>query len=126
MSLLPNSLEGKAAPFLKRIEAVMAAMDSRKGEYMSECKSDRQDIKDIIAEAKAGGLSAKALKGLVRYRELEKKQKALSDGLDIDDVSSFEELVEALGDYAGTPLGEAAVRKAADVDTFEDPFTQAA
>lgn len=109
MALLKNSIEGKAEPYLRRIENVMAGMESRKGKYMSECKSDREDIKSILGEAKTAGVPTKALRGLVKYRELERKQKAIGEGLDIDEVSTFEILVEALGDFAGTPLGEAAV-----------------
>jgi uncharacterized protein (UPF0335 family) len=107
MALLANSVEGKAAPYLQRIENILAKMETRKGKYMAECKADREDIKEIYTEAKANGLPAKALKGLVRYRSLEKKQKAIADGLDIDEQSTYEQLVEALGDFAGTALGQA-------------------
>lgn len=112
MTLLPNSLEGKAEPFLKRIENILKAIESRKGEYMAEVKEYREDIASIYTEAKDKGVSPKALKGLVKYRELERRQQTLGDGLDISDASDFETLVAALGDFGDSPLGKAALDKA--------------
>lgn len=105
--LLANSVEGKSAPFLQRIENVLAEIESAKGKYMAEAKTRREDIKEIYGEAKDAGVPKKALQGLVRYRELEKKQNAIADGLDIDEQSTFEVLVEALGDFGQTELGQA-------------------
>lgn len=112
MSLLPNSIEGKAAPFLQRIENTLAEMESAKGKYMVEAKAYRDDIKDIYTEAKDAGVPAKALRGVVKYRALERKQDAIADGLDIDEQSSYEVLVEALGDFGDTELGAATISKA--------------
>lgn len=108
--MLPaNSIEGRAAPFLKRIESLFDDLESERGKYMSAAKGLREDIKSVYDEAKDKGVPVKALKGLVRYRELEKKQKAIGDGLDIDEASSFETLVEALGDFSSTELGQATI-----------------
>lgn len=120
MPLLPNSIEGKAAPYLGRVENLMKDLESKRGEYMAECKVVREDIKEIYSEAKANGVPAKALKGLVRYRELERKQAKIGDGLDIDEGSTYQQLVEALGDYGDTPLGAAALGKAPPEDDGED------
>lgn len=107
MTLLPNSIEGKAAPFLQRIENLHADLESKKGSYMAECKTVREDIKLVYGEAKEAGVPAKALRGVVKYRALTRKMDAIADGLDIDEQSSYETLVEALGDFASTELGAA-------------------
>lgn len=106
--MLPNSIEGRALPYLQRIEALNADLETERGTYMQRARSLRDDIKEVISEAKEkDSVPVKALKGLVRYRELEKKQKAIGDGLDIDEASTFEQLLEALGDFGATELGQA-------------------
>lgn len=104
-----NSLEGRTEPFLRRIEGLIAAGESAKGTYMAECKERKDDIKEIYKEAKEAGISVRALKRVVRQRELQKKIAALDEGLDIDDQSQFEELSAAFGD---TPMGQYAKRRA--------------
>jgi uncharacterized protein (UPF0335 family) len=113
MPAAANSIEGIAEPFLKRIETLNTDLGSLRGSYMSDCKAIRGDIKEVIAEAKDKGVPSKALKQLVRYRELERKQRDLAANLDIDETATFETLVAALGDLATLPLGEAAITKAA-------------
>lgn len=112
--LASNSMEGKAEGFLKRIEAVHAELESERGKYMAACRPLREDIKDLYVEAKDAGVPAKALRALVKHRQLEKQQHGLSEGLDIDEQATFETLVEALG-----PLGRAAA-KAAGVEVDDD------
>lgn len=105
--LAANSVEGRSAPYLERIENLLTELDSMRGKYMSECKAVREDIKEIYTEARDNGVPSKALKGLVKYRQLERKQKAIADGLDGDEQAAYENLVEALGE-----LGAAAARAA--------------
>jgi uncharacterized protein (UPF0335 family) len=107
MTLMANSLEGKAENYLKRIENLLGDLDSKRGSYMAECKEVREDIKEIYVEAKDNGVPVKALKGLVRFRQLEKKQRAISAGLDIDESAAYDTLVEQLGE-----LGMAAAKRA--------------
>jgi uncharacterized protein (UPF0335 family) len=102
----------KAETFLKRIERLHADLDSMQGKYMAECKTVRQDIKEIYSEAKAAGIPKNALRGLVEYRRLEAKQQALSDGLDLDESAALEKMIEDLGDFGELPLGAAAIAKA--------------
>lgn len=118
--LLPNSVEGKSAPYLARVENILADLDRMKGEYMAACKAKREDIKEIYKEAKDDDVPVRALKGLVKYRELERKQSAIEETIPDEEVSEFEMLVEALGDYADTPLGQAALDLAGDGDDGED------
>lgn len=115
MTLAKNSMEGKAEGFLKRIETLLAEMESAKGTYMAECKEWREDIKEIYTEAKDGGVPVKALRGVVKARALDKKLKSIGDGFDIDEKAAYETLCEALG-----PLGAAAAKAAGYADDNRD------
>lgn len=108
-----NSIEGIAQPFVERIENLNKDLEKLKADYMNECKVVRGDIKEVVTEAKDKGVTSKALKGIVKYRALERKKNAIGDGLDIDEQSQFETLVAALGQLGGTPLGDAATAAAA-------------
>lgn len=102
----------KAKAFVGRIENVESEIDSERGSYMAKAKSLREDIKEIIGEAKDAGIPKKALKAMVADRRLERKKRKLGDGLDIDEAAAFEQMKEALGDLAGLPLGAAALKGA--------------
>lgn len=115
MSLAKNSMEGKAEEYLKRIETLLAEMESAKGVYMAECKERRAYIKEIYTEAKDTGVPVKALRGLVKAREMQKKLDAIPDGLDIDEQAAYQTLIEALGD-----LGRAAAVKAGHAPKDDD------
>lgn len=108
--LAKNSIEGKAEPFLKRIETLLNDLDSLRGKHMAKCKAVREDIKEICVEAKDKDIPTKALKGLVKHRQLTKKQRAIAEGLDIDEAAVFEALIEGLGE-----LGMAAAKRAGHV-----------
>lgn len=114
MTLAKNSLEGRAEPFLKRIEAMTAEIDTAKGVYMKECQERRQDIREIFGEVKDAGINVKALRGLIKHREMQRKLDAISDGYDEEEALAFEQLVDALGD-----LGRAAA-KAAGYEADDD------
>lgn len=105
--LSANSVEGKSEPFVARIENLMAEGETAKSVYMSECKERRAEIKEVYTEAKDKGVPVRALKGLIKYRDLERKQNSIGDGLEDDDAAAYESLVEALGE-----LGAAAARAA--------------
>lgn len=105
MALAKNSMEGKAEAYLDRIETLLTEMESAKGTYMAECKERREDIREIYKEAKDAGVPVKALRGLVKARDLGKKLEAITDGLDGDEQAAYETLCTALG-----PLGQAAAR----------------
>lgn len=65
------------------------------------------DIKEVYAEAKGSGFDVKIMRQLIRMRRMDK-----------DDLDEQETLLDvyrrALGMLAGTPLGEAAMRAAAE------------
>lgn len=120
MALLPNSVEGKSAPYLARVENVLSDLETMKSEYMTACKAKRADIREIYKEAKDDDVPVRALRGLVKYRELERKQAALEETIPDEEVSEFQMLVEALGDFGDTELGQAALDLAGGDDGEED------
>lgn len=101
-----------ATEILARVENIRSETASKQGEFMAFCKEQKKAEKEVLGEAKAAGLSAKALKMVLKDREYARKRDALADGLDIDDQSQFELLQEKLGGLADLPLGKAAVAAA--------------
>ena len=103
----------KVKSFVGRIEHLNGDMQTLKAEHMSKCKAVREDIKEVIAEAKDAGIPASALKALIKVREFERKAEAQRDNLDNEIQGDFDNLRLALGDLAETELGQAALDKAA-------------
>jgi len=104
-----NSIEEIAGPFLEEIEQHMEELESLKGAYMSDCKAVRQKIKDSYVSAKEAGCQVRPLKGLVKWRQLERKKVKIDASFeeDEDEAQIYARLVENL-----VPLGIAAARSA--------------
>lgn len=99
--------------YVSRIERLEGEIESERGKYMAAAKRIREDIKTVISEAKDDGIPKRALKSIIATRKLDRKKAKIENGIDdIDDQAAFEQLKEALGDYADTPLGEAALDNA--------------
>ncbi len=64
------------------------------------------DIKDVFAEAKGQGYDVKTMRQIIKLRKMEKDVRDEQEAL-------LEVYKEALGMLADTPLGEAAMRRAA-------------
>lgn len=103
----------KALTFIDRIEKREDALLSLRASYMSDCKVERDAIKEIFREAKGAGHSKKSLKRILADRAAERKRRAEIEDLDIDERAQYEALREHLGDFAGLPLGQAALDRAA-------------
>lgn len=94
------------------IEACYGELLSERMAYMGRCKQIRQRMSgqyDIAAEK---GIPRKALKLKVKERELERKIDALTEDLEPEEQDSFEMISAKLGDFANTPLGQAALDRA--------------
>lgn len=115
MATASNTLEGRAKPYIERVENVMNDLESLKSKYMLEAKELRKDVADIYLEAKDKDLSVKALKKTVKYRELERKQSKLGERLEDRDSVDYEALILALGD-----LGQAAADRAGHKSDDDD------
>ena len=64
------------------------------------------DIKDIYAEAKSAGFDVKVLRQLIRIRKMEPAE--------VEEIETLLDVYRrALGEYVSTPLGSAAMERAA-------------
>jgi len=104
---MPEPVDKQTRPFMERIETLHADLESERGKYMAACKSIREDVKVVYQEAKDAGCNAKALRSLIKWRALEKRQQMIEGGLDEDEGAIYARLVETLG-----PLGMAAASAA--------------
>lgn len=102
-----NTIDGKAKPFIDRIENIDKELESLRGKYMAECRNLQEDRKEIFIEVKDAGLPVKAVKVFLKHRKLERKLEGLGAGLDVDEAAAYEQLCDALGE-----LGAAAAKRA--------------
>jgi hypothetical protein len=80
--------------------------------YMTRCKGINATIKDWKDKAKEAGAPRIAFKALLEHIALTDKLDGLTKDMDRLDAEAAEFLIEKLGDFAETPLGEAAVEAA--------------
>jgi len=102
------------ASFVTRYEAVNDQVLSEKGQFMRRCAQLNEDKKSILDEAKEKGIPKAALKAVIKARDLERKVDKAREDLEDDDAAQFDDIREALGDFADSPLGAAAVKKQDD------------
>jgi uncharacterized protein (UPF0335 family) len=118
-----NDLAAAAAPFLQRIEEIDGELAAERGAFAAKCRTLRSNRKDVFGDAKDVGIAVKALKAVVKRRELESRIAGLPSDFDIDESAQFKALVEV---FAGTPFGEhvkeqAAKARAKKTQTEERP-----
>src|SRR5579864_2848330 len=94
---------------VKSIEAQYGKLATERGVYMNKCKRIREVMAGDYDEAGRKGISKKLLKKIIKERELERKINAITDGLEDDERSEMDMLMEKLGAFANTPLGKAAL-----------------
>lgn len=99
--------------FIGRVENLEEEIASTMGTAMREVKTLRDDIKEVLTEAKDNGIPIRALKAELKLRKLDREKNKVVAGLEQDDADTLELIQEALGDFASSPLGAAAL-KAAD------------
>ena len=106
-----NSIEGRALPFVERIERLKGEIKMINEKSKLERKDKQEDIKEVHLEVKAAGLAVRAVKEIIEDRALERRKlerrKRTLEKLDIDEGAQFQVLVETLGD-----LGRAAAERA--------------
>lgn len=69
-------------------------------------KSIADDIRDVYAEAKGNGYDVKALRDIIKMRKQDKDKRAEHEAI----VETYK---SALGMFSDTPLGQAAIERAA-------------
>lgn len=106
-----NAIDAKVANrYVKKIERLKEDLASERGTYMAACKTIRASINNVLEEADANGLPRRELKAAIKARELEARADAIrSDLEEQDSIDLYDQIRTALGDYADTPLGAAAL-----------------
>ena len=100
------------APQTKAVGDIILEIEARHRDLLSEkmenarrCQPIHKAIKDLVDRAKnEQGLRPKALKDMVKDRDLRRKLETLGDNLEDEDASQFEYLREIFGDAAELPL----------------------
>lgn len=113
-------LKNTEAPELirKHVAAMLEVqdeLDAQKIANMNKCREIREGFTRKLDMADAEGLSKKKVKALFKIELLKRDAEKLSerrdnivDAFEDDDAETFELYLEAMGDFAGTPLGAAA------------------
>lgn len=93
-----NSDKGISAQRLKSFIERIERLEEEK-------KNLATDIKEVYAEAKSGGFDTKIMRQVVRMRKIDKADRQEQEAL----LAIY---LDAVGDFASTPLGEAGKPKA--------------
>lgn len=118
----PNGFDpDQVKSFVADIEAEFDKLASETGAYMNRAKVIRGRIDDVYKSAKAMGVPKAPLKAVIKARELERKLKNIPDDFeDIDERDKYQLIRDALGDFASTPLGEAASALPENITSLAD------
>ena len=98
--------------FLDQISKLDDELLTLKGEYMNACRGPRGRIKDVLAQARAAEINMTAFRELLHDHRDERKRQARIDALEADDRDVYETLLDALGEFGETELGQAALQRA--------------
>jgi len=100
------------AEALEDIAALEHKMEKRREEAQKKNQPDREKIKAIRKDLVESGIPARELGVLIRKHKLEAKLQNVDGELDDEGKETFATLVEALGSFADSPLGRAALQRA--------------
>lgn len=108
-----NGMAKLGKGFVERIELLEDDLQKAQERFKDETATPiKNDIKNIYDEAKAEGLTKKAIKAVVTARKKERQAELARKKLDIADQDTFDNIRLALGDLADLPLGEHALGEA--------------
>ena len=106
--------------FVGEIEKHHDQIASYKGEHAQRVKSVQEMISDIYDRAKDAGVPKKQLKAVIRERDLLKKIEGLREDMEDEQAETFDQIKHALGMLSDLPLGDAAMKRSAAVDSLTD------
>ena len=108
-----NGFDGQAlAGYLNRIDEADDELATLQCEYRNQCRGPRGTIKLIKQEAHDAGLNAAAFAEILTlHREARAAERRKAE-LEPEDIDDLEAMQEALGPFADTELGTAAMAKA--------------
>ena len=110
--MLNTPTEESVQSAVEEIEQCHAALLTEKMASMGRSKRIRAVMNDHYASAQNLGINKKLLRKIVKERKLERDIAALKDDLEAEELSELSMLQEKLGEFANTPLGNAAVKAA--------------
>lgn len=99
------------AEMLTTIAAAEARIKKRQEDASKRSEPDRKTIKDAKKELVDSGYPSRELALVIKKHKLEHTLENIDEQLDDDGKDTFAGMVEALGSYADTPLGRAALEK---------------
>jgi hypothetical protein len=107
-----NGYDGEALKrFLKSIDKQHDELDKLKSEHMSNCKGPRGKIKETMKAVREAEINMPAFRvELKKHLEMRKHEKRVA-ALEADEADALQLIEEALGEYADTPLGQAAIAR---------------
>jgi hypothetical protein len=104
--------------YLDAIEAEHEELDKLKSAHMLACKGPRGRIKETMDAVREAEIKMPAFKAVLARRLAERKLARQVAELEDDDAHAHGLMLAALGEFATTPLGQAAIArttKGADV-----------
>lgn len=102
----------KLKQFVDAIEREQDKLDELKIDHMNACKGPRGRIKQITKAAREEDIDIDAFRVTLKRRMDERKHAKRVAELEDDSRDAYEMIEEALGEYADTPLGQAALARA--------------
>lgn len=100
------------AKYLETIQAANARMAERMQVASKKNQGDRKLIKEATKELVDSGYPSKELAKIRQKAKLEHQIETIDATLDDDQKETFAQMVEALGEFADTPLGRSATDRA--------------
>lgn len=108
-----NGYDGDALKgYLDAIEAEHDELDRLKSDHMLKCKGPRGRIKETMAAVRKAEIKMPAFKVVLARRLAERKLARQVAELEDDDAHAHDLMLAALGEFATTPLGQAAIARA--------------
>jgi uncharacterized protein (UPF0335 family) len=104
--------KGKVKDYVSRWENVQEDIQTAHMAYMTKVGRLKEDQADILEEAKSNGIPRRALKKVLKTRELQRKVEAIREDLEGDEVDQYDLLRHALGDLDDDTVKEAALARA--------------
>lgn len=101
----------EAGSFVDKFEEFEAQIATEASKHMLACKKIREKQKELLDDAKSQGIPKKVIKALVNRRKWDKKAEEALESLEDDDKDYAVDIYQALGGFADTPLGAAAVER---------------
>ena len=112
---ISNGVNAEAAKrVMKRLQTGHEARLSIMGRAMNECAKEHEIDKRALGVAKDEGVPIRALKAEFKLWLLDRKKENIRANLEPDDTALLAQLHAALGGFADSPLGQAAIADAAE------------